>query len=98
MREGDLVEIVVDRNDLEGTINLVGDNGVNRGAEWGEAELARRPDPDDLEPHPSLPDDSRLWAALQHASGGTWGGCVFDVDAIVETLEAGRRALESEGG
>ena len=95
---GDLVEIVVDRNELEGSINLVGDNGVNHGADWGEVELARRPDPGDLEPHPSLPDDSRLWAALQHASGGTWGGCVFDVDAIVETLEAGRRALESEGG
>ena len=98
VREGDLVEIAVDRNNLEGTINLVGDNGEDRGVEWGNAELSRRPDPDDLEPHPSLPDDSRLWAALQHASGGTWGGCVFDVDAIVETLEAGRQALEAREG
>jgi hypothetical protein len=40
-----------------------------------------------------LPDDTRLWAALQNASGGTWGGCVFDVDAIIELLEAGRQAL-----
>ena len=93
VREGDLVEIVVDRNTLEGTINLVGENDRNLGADWGDAELSARPDPDDLEPHPSLPDDSRLWAALQHASGGTWGGCVFDVDAIVETLDAGMKAL-----
>ncbi len=93
VREGDTLEIVVDRNSLEGTINLVGDSGAHRGVDWGDAEMDRRPDPDDLVPHPSLPDDSRLWAALQHASGGTWGGCVFDVDAIVETLDAGREAL-----
>jgi len=42
-----------------------------------------------LTPHPSLPDDTRLWAAMQEIGGGTWGGCVFDVDAIVETLKAG---------
>ena len=88
-----MIEIVVDRNTLEGTINLVGENGQSHGAEWGDAELDGRPDPDDLEPHPSLPDDSRLWAALQHASGGTWGGCVFDVDTIVETIDAGMKAL-----
>ena len=40
-----------------------------------------------------MPDDSRLWAALQHASGGTWNGCVYDVDKIVETLNAGMKAL-----
>ena len=93
VREGDLVEIVVDRNELSGRINLVGENGANRGADWGTSELARRADPDDLTPHPSLPDDSRLWAALQHASGGTWGGCVFDVDEIVRALDAGREVL-----
>ena len=94
VRDGDVIEIVIDRVNLEGTINLVGESGENRGPEWGDAELSKRPDPKDLAPHPELPDDSRLWAALQHASGGTWGGCVFDVDAIVETLEAGRRAME----
>ena len=93
VREGDVVEIVVDRNTLEGAINLVGKDGQNLGTSWGDAELNSRPDPNDLEPHPSLPDDSRLWAALQHASGGTWGGCVFDVDSIIETLDAGRKAL-----
>ena len=94
VRDGDVIEIVIDRENLEGTINLVGVAGENRGPDWGDAELSRRPDPIDLEPHPELPDDSRLWAALQNASGGTWGGCVFDVDAIIETLEAGRRELD----
>ena len=48
---------------------------------------ARAPRPD-LAPA-ALPDDTRLWAALQHASGGTWGGCVYDVEAIAERLMAG---------
>ena len=94
VRDGDVIEIVVDRVNLEGTINLVGESGENLGPEWGDAEMDGRPDPKDLAPHPELPDDSRLWAALQHASGGTWGGCVFDVDAIVEALQIGRSALE----
>lgn len=93
VRDGDVIEIVVDRNNLLGSINLVGVDGEVKGADWGLAELENRPEPDDLAPHPQLPDDSRLWAALQAASGGTWGGCVFDVDAIVETIEAGRKAL-----
>ena len=94
VRDGDVIEIVIDRVNLEGRINLVGESGENLGPEWGDAEMDGRPDPIDLEPHPELPDDSRLWAALQHASGGTWGGCVFDVDAIIETLQMGRRELD----
>ena len=93
VRDGDVIEIAIDRENLEGTINLVGVAGENRGPDWGDAEMSRRPDPIDLKPHPELPDDSRLWAALQNASGGTWGGCVFDVDAIIEMLDAGNKAL-----
>lgn len=37
--------------------------------------------------------DTRLWAALQEASGGPWAGAVYYVDRIVRLLEAGRRAL-----
>jgi len=48
----------------------------------------------DLAPQTGLPDDTRLWAALQEACGGTSGGCVYDVDTIVEILEAGRKALK----
>jgi hypothetical protein len=47
--------------------------------------LRRAPRPD-LEPDPALPADTRLWAALQHASGGVWGGCVYDPDAIIAKL------------
>ena len=94
--DGDLIEIIIDRNELEGTINLVGHGAENNGVNWGDAELQRRPFPTDLQEHPKLPSDSRLWAALQGASGGTWGGCVFDVDRIIETLEAGKRVLEEK--
>jgi dihydroxyacid dehydratase/phosphogluconate dehydratase len=93
VREADTIEIVINRRTLEGSINLVGENGEVKGKAWGDAELARRPMPDDLRPHPQLPDDSRLWAALQSVSGGTWGGCVFDVDEVVKVLEAGKKAL-----
>jgi hypothetical protein len=51
--------------------------------------LAERGPRSDLHPHPSLPDDTRLWAALVHASGGIWGGCVYDVDAITTLLNKG---------
>lgn len=96
VRDGDLIEIIIDRNDLTGSINLVGVGDENYGRDWGTSELSNRPVPDYLSPHPQLPDDSRLWAALQAASGGIWGGCVFDVESIIETLEAGRAALDSE--
>lgn len=93
VRDGDLIEIVVDRNRLEGTIDLVGEHGQYHGPEWGSEELKRRDLRPDLYADPNLPDDTRLWAALQQIGGGTWGGCVFDVDAILRTLEAGRNAL-----
>ena len=93
LKDGDQIEIIVDRVNLSGAINLVGESGSVMGSDWGDKELAQRSMPEGLSPHPKLPEDSRLWAALQSASGGTWGGCVFDVDDIVETLEAGLQAL-----
>jgi putative YjhG/YagF family dehydratase len=82
VREGDEIEIVIDRGKLEGSVNLV----VNGDAEEGARVLAARPLRDDLVPDPRLPDATRLWAMLQDASGGTWGGCVFDVEAIGKRL------------
>ena len=76
LREGDMIEIVIDRVKLEGSVNLVA----------GETELAARPLREDLAADPDLPPQTRLWAALQNASGGTWGGCVFAVDEIAEKL------------
>jgi putative YjhG/YagF family dehydratase len=84
--DGDLVRIVIDRIKLEGTIDLVGDAAGEYGAEWGSAELAKRGPRPDLHVDPQLPADTKLWAALQHASGGVWGGCVYDVDAITKKL------------
>ncbi len=85
--EGDVVEIIVDRNRLEGSVNLVGHGEKIFGADEGTRVLAGRAARPDLSPDPDLPDDTRLWAALQQAGGGTWGGCVYDVDAITEALQ-----------
>lgn len=87
VRDGDLIRIHIDRNRLEGSIDLVGEAGREVGVEEGSRLLAARPGRGDLAADAGLPDDTRLWAALQHVSGGTWGGCVYDVDAIVEALE-----------
>jgi putative YjhG/YagF family dehydratase len=86
LRDGDLIEIAIDRVRLEGSVNLVGENGFRESAEAGTRILAERAPRPDLAPDPRLPDDTRLWAALQEASGGAWGGCVFDVDKIVRLL------------
>jgi putative YjhG/YagF family dehydratase len=94
LREGDLVQIVVDRLRLEGSVDLIGAEGRTFGAAEGARVLATRGSRPDLAPDPGLPDDTRLWAALQHVGGGAWGGCVYDVDAIIESLSpiAGKRA------
>jgi dihydroxyacid dehydratase/phosphogluconate dehydratase len=88
--EGDLIQVSVDRNRLEGSIDLVGHGDQRFGAEEGARVLAARAPRPDLAPDPELPDDTRLWAALQQAGGGTWGGCVYDVDAIVTALAGPR--------
>jgi len=84
--DGDLVRIVVDRNRLEGSVDLVGHGEKVFGPEEGARVLASRPPRPDLAPDKDLPDDTRLWALLQQAGGGTWGGCVYDVDAIAAAL------------
>jgi dihydroxyacid dehydratase/phosphogluconate dehydratase len=85
--EGDKIEIEIDRIRLEGSVNLVGTSERWFGAEGGTMELARRPPRPDLSADPDLPPETRLWAALCQAGGGTWGGCVYDVEAIVRRLE-----------
>ena len=84
--DGDLIEISIDRNTMEGSFNLVD----------GERLLASRSMRDDLWPDAMLPDDTRLWAALVDVSGGSWGGAVYDVDAILEVIAAGKRVMEEE--
>ena len=91
--DGDLIEIVIDRKRLEGSVNLVGAEGRRFGPEEGARVLEGRPRRADLAPDPALPAETRLWAALEELSGGPWGGCVFDTEAILRVLEAGKRAL-----
>ena len=87
VRDGDRIEIVIDRQALTGSLQLVGDADETFGAEEGSRRLSLRAPRADLHPHPELPGDTRLWAALVHASGGVWGGCVYDVDMIVSKLK-----------
>ena len=87
VEDGDLIEITIDRGKLTGSVNLIGNQSGVFSAEEGSRTLsARKPRPD-LKPHPDLPDDTRLWAALVDASGGVWGGCVYDTDKIVAALD-----------
>ena len=88
LREGDVIRIMVDRARLEGRLDFVGEGGRKFTPEEGVEILARRPLREDLAPAAKLPDDTRLWAALQQAGGGTWGGCVYDVEAILARLGA----------
>ncbi len=94
VRDGDIVEIEVDRQSLTGRVDLVDTaEGLPEGVTIDEL-LRTREDHPDLMVEPELPDDTRLWAALQQVGGGAWGGCVYDVDEIVETLQAGLKARQ----
>ena len=88
LKTGDVISIRLDRNTLEGFVNLIGEGDDRFDAEKGAKRLAKRETRADIAPHSALPDDTRLWAALQGVGGGTWGGCVFDVDQIVAKLQS----------
>jgi xylonate dehydratase len=95
LRDGDLIEIVIDRTNLTGQINLVGTSEEDLTPEQAAHLLRDREAHPNLHPRPDLPDDTRLWAALQSICGGTWGGSVYDVDEIIRVIEAGKKALNS---
>jgi dihydroxyacid dehydratase/phosphogluconate dehydratase len=90
LRDGDVVEIAIDRANLTGQVNLVGADA--------SALLASRAPHPGLAPEAQLPGDTRLWSLLQKVSGGTWGGCVYDYERIREVIEAGVAALSREHG
>ena len=96
VQDGDRIEIIVDRNKLTGSVNLVGTAEKELTPEQAQAMLDSRDTWPGLQEDAALHSDTRLWAALQKVGGGTWGGCVYDVDRIVETLEAGAKALSEE--
>ena len=93
VREGDTIRIEVDTVNLTGSLDLIGHDGRIYGPEEGAAVLAGRGVDPTIAGDPRLPDDTKLWAALQAVSGGTWGGCVYDVERILEVLDAGQKAL-----
>ena len=88
LRDGDLLEVEIDRNRLTGRIDFVGSAAESLDAGAAAKELEGRPLHPDVAPHPDLPEDTRLWAALQAVSGGTWGGCVYDPDRIIDALNS----------
>jgi xylonate dehydratase len=90
VRDGDMIEIVINRRTLEGSMNMVGESGK---ADEGSRILSQREPRPDLASDPSLPDDTRIWAALQDVSGGPWSGAVYDCEAILKVIAAGKRAL-----
>jgi putative YjhG/YagF family dehydratase len=88
LRDGDIVRIIVDRNQLTGSVDFIGEADRPCSAEEGARILAGRQPRTDLKPDKDLPADTRLWAALQRLGGGTWGGCVYDVERIVAALDS----------
>lgn len=87
LKDGDVIQIVIDRNTLVGSVDLIGADGKQFTPAEGATILARRSTNPAIKPDPDLPDDTRLWAALQKLGGGTWGGCVYDVDNIIKALD-----------
>ena len=94
LRDGDTIEIIVDRNNLTGSINFIGEGDRRFSSDDGAQILEEREQTVPLAADPDLPDETRLWAILQQAGGGTWGGCVYDVDAIERLINAGRDVLD----
>ncbi|WP_275107244.1 YjhG/YagF family D-xylonate dehydratase [Sulfobacillus harzensis] len=89
VRDGDIIDIVINPATGEGSLNFVGTPQQPLSPEDGTHVLQERPLNPDMEPDPDLPDDTRLWAALQSVSGGPWRGAVYDVDRIVAALGRG---------
>lgn len=98
LRDGDLIEVIVDCKQLSGSVNFVGTKDNRVSLEEAATILSEREPHPDLRPNPNLPDDTRLWAALQAASGGTWRGSVYDVDRIIEAIEIGMKELNEREG
>lgn len=96
VQDDDLIRIEINRDTLESSVNFVGCDGKEFSTEIGASVLAARSPHPNLREDERMPSDSRLWAALQKVSGGTWGGCVYDVDRILRVLEAGEKALSHE--
>jgi len=92
LRDGDWIQIEIDTRNLTGSLNFIGSREQQVTPEEGARILAARTPDRPLHCDPNMPADTRLWAMLQRAGGGTWAGCVYDVDKIAEALNAGLAA------
>jgi dihydroxyacid dehydratase/phosphogluconate dehydratase len=88
VRDGDTIRLRIDTRALEGSADII---------DPPPHALAARPPHPDLQRDSRVPSDTRLWAALQKASGGTWGGCVYDTDRIARLLETALAEAPHEG-
>ena len=93
IEDEDLIEIIIDTGLLSGSINFVGTEKKKLSPDEASEVLNSRSSNPQLNCDPRLHADTKLWAALQNVSGGTWGGCVFDTEKIIQTLKAGEEAL-----
>ncbi|MBN1818542.1 MAG: YjhG/YagF family D-xylonate dehydratase [Sedimentisphaerales bacterium] len=87
LRDGDLIEIIIDQKELTGSIQFIGEGDERYSPDKSSKILDARPLHPNLKHGANLPDDTRLWAAMQNISGGTWAGCIYDVDTIIEKLD-----------
>jgi len=94
LRDGDLIEIIINQKELAGSINFIGEGGEQYSREKALQTLNKRESYPQLRANERLPADTRLWAVLQDASGGTWSGCIYDVDKIIKTIRAGKSLIE----
>jgi dihydroxyacid dehydratase/phosphogluconate dehydratase len=96
LREGDLISIEVDPIRLTGRVDFVGTQDKRISPEEGGKVLSQRSSWPGLSSDARLPDDTRLWAALQSVGGGTWAGCVYDVEKIIKVIEIGMKYAQPE--
>lgn len=89
LRDGDIVRIKIDTRELTGSIDAIS---------LSVEELNDRTILPGLRTPPDIPNATRLWAALQNASGGSWKGCVYDADRIASLLEKGLAAEKADQG
>ncbi len=93
--DGDRIRVRIDCRNLTGTLDYLAPGEATPGLRAERILSERQPLPD-LRQHPLLPDDTRLWSVLQNASGGSWRGCVFDVDRIDQLIQLGLEAEKTK--
>jgi putative YjhG/YagF family dehydratase len=84
--DGDTIQIEIDCRGGRGSVNFIGAGQQRLRPDEAARVLSLRPPRPDLAPNPGLPTDTRLWAALQNACGGTWAGCVYDAEQLLNRL------------